>query len=182
MKDVFWEPLTLASHFLFLTLRNMSVLFPCEGVCVCDHFSDHFSLVILLLMSFSCFASGSASFLIHFISRFCSVFCAFCTFFHLPSFYCFHLSDLLPFSGFFLHMLFFVIYRHPWTFIVTKGDVSSVVEDTAVYQGRNLFFFKKPNPAASMILMGYDTIKAFFIQKTQQVLCYSTNSICCNRD
>uniref|UniRef100_A0A3Q4GGR5 Cell migration inducing hyaluronidase 1 n=1 Tax=Neolamprologus brichardi TaxID=32507 RepID=A0A3Q4GGR5_NEOBR len=29
-------------------------------------------------------------------------------------------------------------FRHPWTFIVTKGDVSSVVEDTAVYQGRNL--------------------------------------------
>uniref|UniRef100_A0AAX7VCM5 hyaluronoglucosaminidase n=1 Tax=Astatotilapia calliptera TaxID=8154 RepID=A0AAX7VCM5_ASTCA len=25
-------------------------------------------------------------------------------------------------------------FRHPWTFIVTKGDVSSVVEDTAVYQ------------------------------------------------
>lgn len=78
---------------------------------------------------------------------------------------------------------FFVIYRHPWTFIVTKGDVTSVVEDTAVYQGRNLFcFLKKPNPAASMILMGYDRIKAFFIQKSQQVLCYSTNSICCNRD
>ncbi|CAI5671990.1 unnamed protein product [Oreochromis niloticus] len=26
-------------------------------------------------------------------------------------------------------------FRHPWTFIVAKGDVASVVEDTAVYQG-----------------------------------------------
>ncbi|XP_053275095.1 cell migration-inducing and hyaluronan-binding protein [Pleuronectes platessa] len=26
-------------------------------------------------------------------------------------------------------------FRHPWTFIVTKGDTSSVVEDHAVYQG-----------------------------------------------
>ncbi|XP_068174861.1 cell migration-inducing and hyaluronan-binding protein-like [Antennarius striatus] len=26
-------------------------------------------------------------------------------------------------------------FRHPWTFIVTKGDVSSVVEDHTVYQG-----------------------------------------------
>uniref|UniRef100_A0A3B4F2S3 hyaluronoglucosaminidase n=1 Tax=Pundamilia nyererei TaxID=303518 RepID=A0A3B4F2S3_9CICH len=59
-------------------------------------------------------------------------------------------------------------FRHPWTFIVTKGDVSSVVEDTAVYQGRNLFFFLKANLATSMILIGYDMIKAFFIQETQQ--------------
>lgn len=26
-------------------------------------------------------------------------------------------------------------FRHPWTFIVTKGDVSSAVEDHAIYQG-----------------------------------------------
>lgn len=112
-------------------------------VCVCDHFSDHFSLVILLLMSFSCFASGSASFLIHFISRFCS-FCAFCTFFHstlCPRSTAFICLICYHFLASFFICFFFVIYRHPWTFIVTKGDVSSVVEDTAVYQGRNLFFF-----------------------------------------
>lgn len=33
----------------------------------------------------------------------------------------------------------FFLNRHPWTFIVTKGDASSAVEDHAVYQGRNQF-------------------------------------------
>lgn len=33
--------------------------------------------------------------------------------------------------------------RHPWTFIATKGDTSSVVEDHAVYQGKNVFSRKK---------------------------------------
>lgn len=30
-----------------------------------------------------------------------------------------------------------LLLRHPWTFIVRKGDPSSAVEDHAVYQGRN---------------------------------------------
>uniref|UniRef100_A0A672GM55 hyaluronoglucosaminidase n=1 Tax=Salarias fasciatus TaxID=181472 RepID=A0A672GM55_SALFA len=30
-------------------------------------------------------------------------------------------------------------FRHPWTFIVTKGDASSAVEDHAIYQGRSQF-------------------------------------------
>uniref|UniRef100_A0A3Q1H274 ILEI/PANDER domain-containing protein n=1 Tax=Acanthochromis polyacanthus TaxID=80966 RepID=A0A3Q1H274_9TELE len=30
-------------------------------------------------------------------------------------------------------------FRHPWTFIVTKGNVSSAVEDHDVYQGKNQF-------------------------------------------
>lgn len=55
---------------------------------------------------------------------------------------------LLPVPSLSLHYLIsfpFSLRRHPWTFIVTKGDTSSVVEDHAVYQGRNQFYIFDSN-------------------------------------
>lgn len=79
-------------------------------VCVCvwslfrSLFTCYSALDVLFLF---CFWLSFISYSFHLSLLFFLCLLYIFSFHSLPSFYCFHLSDFLPFSGFFLHMLFF---------------------------------------------------------------------------
>lgn len=135
-------------------VRVLSSVILCVCVCACVSVRvqpnvdvPHSSPAVLLLLSLSVLSPSSVFHLsLHFLFA-TSFLCLFslsspCIYFlphplplpHLTTCFIYPIYHLFSLS--FLHLF---LCRHPWTFIVKKGEASSVVEDHAVYQGRKQF-------------------------------------------